>query len=397
MGAQIRALASFGDNPDKVEVVLPVGDVREMLAQLATKPQFQVYGMGIRYSYPDDVLAGLPAGPANTLVEVALPYCFNLPNDILLSVKAPGLQAAFVVLRKIWTELVENPSGADFYAADRVTYHNPTTLRTPTFPQKPELGPIPRCRGVNIERDRDTSGSYRYTKAQVFLNTDYPPTIADNQQEFQEAEGEVIACVLHVVNRLIDVYRLVTGSDYIQRVPAIHVTDLFFRSHNVGTHGASFGHGIRSAIMNRSENEMRGIAALLESGDELPVHDLLMLDAEASLESNRHILAVTHAFQALELFLEELLRQRLAASGLDARTVEGRLDTMWRTKERLRDLLREATGRSLLDERRLWEDFCTVYDQTRNKLIHAARDLDATKTRKAVQVCREVIQWLRSV
>lgn len=218
---------------------------------------------------------------------------------------------------------------------------------------------------------------YRYTKACIFFDTDCPPTITENQEDFVAAEKTAITSALRVVNRLVDVYRLRTGSDYIQRLPGIHVTDLFFRPHNVGSHGASFGHGIRSAIMNRSEIEIREIADLLASGTDLPIPDLLMLDAEASLENNQYTLAVVHVFQALELFLEEFLRGRLAATGSDAQI---ELDAVWRTKERLRDLVRKATGRS---------EFCTVYDQTRNRLIHAARDLDASRTRAAVNVCRK--------
>lgn len=231
----------------------------------------------------------------------------------------------------------------------------------------------------------------------MFLHTAYPAAIAADQEAFKRAESEVIERALQLANRLIDVYRLVTSSDYIQRLPAIHVTDLFFRDLNIGIHGASFGHGLRTAIMNRSEVEIRKITEVLRSGEDLPVQELLMLDATASFENNRYTLAVIHSFQALELFLEEFLRQRLTAAGLDAQAVDGRLDAVWRTKERLRDLLREAFGRSLVEERQLWDDFCTVYDQTRNKLIHAARELDAARTRKAIQVCRDVITWLESL
>ena len=106
---------------------------------------------------------------------------------------------------------------------------------------------------------------------------------------------------------------------------------------------------------------------------------------------------MVHAFQALELYLEEFLRVRLAAKGFAETVVENRLNSVWRTKERLKDILREATGHSLLEERQLWDDFCTVYDQTRNKLIHTARDLDTTRTRKAVQVCRDIIRWLETL
>jgi hypothetical protein len=394
---RIRAVASFGDDPSKVEVVLPIGDVRQMLSEVSTKPQFQVYGMSMRYSYPEEVLATLPPMPANTLVEVALPFCFHLPNGITLRVSHAGPPATIVALTKVWTSAATGSSTADYYATDRVTYHNSTTLRTPDFPQDPALGPIAQCSGVNVERERDATGMYRYTRARIFFDTTYPATIKEKDKEFSAAEKEVVMIALQVVNRLIDVYRLVTYSDYIQRLPAIHVTDLFFRQHNMGSHGASFGHGLRTAIMNRSEREMQEIAKLLRLGDELTLHEFLLLDAQASLEDNRFALAVIHAFQALELYLEEFLRARLVAKGLGEAVVEAKLKSVWRTKERLTDLLQEATGHNLLEERRLWDDFCTVYDQIRNKLIHSAHDLDTTRTRKTVQVCRDVIRWVETL
>src|SRR5579863_9653972 len=146
--------------------------------------------------------------------------------------------------------------------------------------------------------------------------------------------SQVICCLtiaLDIVNRVIDVYRLVTSSDYVQGLPAIHVTDLYFATHNIGSHGASFGHGIRGAVMNRSENEIRRTLALLQSGEDLPMHELLLLDADASLKSNRFTLSVIHAFQALELRLEEIIRNRLLAGGVVPSEVDAKIDAVWRT------------------------------------------------------------------
>jgi len=191
---------------------------------------------------------------------VALPFCFHLPNGLFLRVSLAGLPAMVVALQKVWTAVATGSSTADYYATDRVTYHNPTNLQTPNFPQDPVMGPTAQCSGVNIERERDSTGTYRYTRVQIFFDTTYSSTIKENNEEFARAEKEVVMIALQVVNRLIDVYRLVTRSDYVQRVPAIHVTDLFLRQHNLGSHGASFGHGIRTAIMNRSEGEVQEIA-----------------------------------------------------------------------------------------------------------------------------------------
>src|SRR6185503_16428046 len=129
-----------------------------------------------------------------------------------------------------------------------------------------------------------------------------------------------------VVNRIFDCYRFVTKEAHLQRLGAVYVTDLYYAAHNIGVHGADFGHGIGSAVMNRPERDLERMVALLKTGADLPVPELLFLDSEASLHANRLVLAVVHAFQALELFLGDFLRTRLAANGLDARTVDEKLD-----------------------------------------------------------------------
>src|SRR5262249_54533803 len=149
-----------------------------------------------------------------------------------------------------------------------------------------------------------------------------------------------------------------------------------------------------SAVMNRSERELERIAGLLKTGDDLPVPELLFLDSEASLHANRFVLTVVHAFQALELFIDDFLRTRLAATGLDALTVDKKLDQHWRTKERLKELLKEATGHALTENPALWDPFCNVYDQVRNRLIHAAKEVDKAKAELCLSTCQNVVEWL---
>ena len=72
----MRAVASFGDDPEKIVVVLPPGDPQVMLADVATKPNFQLFGTAFSYSYPEEELSKRPAQPANTLIEMGVPYCF---------------------------------------------------------------------------------------------------------------------------------------------------------------------------------------------------------------------------------------------------------------------------------------------------------------------------------
>jgi hypothetical protein len=75
--AKVRAVASFGDDPTKIEIILPPGDPQVMLADVTTKPNFQLFGTALSYSYPEEELAKRPAHPANTLIEIGVAYCFR--------------------------------------------------------------------------------------------------------------------------------------------------------------------------------------------------------------------------------------------------------------------------------------------------------------------------------
>lgn len=56
------------------------------------------------------------------------------------------------------------------------------------------------------------------------------------------------------------------------------------------------------------------------------------------------------------------------------------------------------TGHRLIDDDpKLWDRFCWAYDDIRNKLIHAARDLDYDRTDRALRACRDVSQWLNAM
>jgi hypothetical protein len=53
----MRAVANFGDDPTKVEIILPPGDPHVMLAEVTAKPDFQLFGAPLSYSYPESELA----------------------------------------------------------------------------------------------------------------------------------------------------------------------------------------------------------------------------------------------------------------------------------------------------------------------------------------------------
>jgi hypothetical protein len=393
----IRAVASFGDDPTKVEIILPIGEPNVMLAEVATKPNFQLFGTAFTYSYPDEELAKRPAQPANTLIELGVPYCFHVPVNTMLLLK-DSKSINHLVLKKVWTIRAEGSSNADYLSPTHILYHNNTSIKTPNFPSQPNLGPEQICTGINIEALKDNAGFYRYSLVWMFFNTAYRREVLTSENGSQTARSEVIVRAIAVLNRFIDIYRVVTNSAHIQRLSNVHVRDLFFQDHNIGFHGASFGHGISTAVMNRSGAELDEIARKAAVDEEISLWDLLFLDAEASLQSNAFTLAVVNAFQALELRLQDFLEKKMTTQGLSMAEIEERLGRIWRTKERLKDLVPSVCGRRVIDDdQRLWDRFCWAYEDIRNKLIHAARDLDHDRTEKAVKACRDIRQWLDAI
>jgi hypothetical protein len=395
--AEMRVVASFGDDPEKTVVLLPLGDPQVMLADVATKPSFQLFGTAFSYSYPEEEISKRPAQPANTLIEMGVPYCFHVPDNAMFELKQDAA-VSHLVFRKVWTTRAAGSSNADYRSPTRVLYHNKATVQTPNFPTEPDHGPEPICTGVNVEAEKDRSGLYRYSLVWMFLDTAYTRETLISKAGAESARSDMITRGVAAINRFIDIYRAVTKAAHVQRLASVHVRDIFFREHNIGFHGASFGHGIGTAAMNRSETELNAIARMCATGEDIATWDLLFLDADASLNSNSFALAVVNAFQALELRLEDFLERRMAHQGMQPADIEERLGRIWRTKERLKDLLPSLVGRRLIDDDpNLWNRLCWAYDDIRNKLIHAAGDLDHDKAERAISACCDVGAWLDTI
>jgi hypothetical protein len=316
----------------------------------------------------------------------------------MIELKEDARAISHLVFKKVWTGRAEGSSDTDYLSPTHVLYHNKTSIKTPHFPTEPDRGPEPICTGTNVEALKDKAGLYRYSLIWMFFDTAYTREMLTSKIGGETARSEMIARAVAVLNRFIDIYRVVTNNAHVQRLSSAHIRDIFFREHNIGFHGASFGHGIGTAVMNRAGSELNEISRKAATGEEIPPWQLLFLDAEASLETNAFTLAVVNAFQALELRLEDFLEKMMTTQGVPAAEIEERLGKVWRTKERLKDLVPSLSGRRLIDDDpNLWDRFCWAYDDIRNKLIHAARDLDHAKTERAIAACRDVRRWLDEI
>ncbi len=332
----------------------------------------------------------------NTIVEVNIPYCLHLPNGTELDVSTPekNLQAR-VICGKIWTTQAAGSSPVDIYAEDRTLYFNNGDVITPKLPVESTLGWQLQFTGKNVEKIKDGNGYFRFTKLQILLKTEYRKEQLENKEYLDKVSSEIREKVIEVVNYFLDVYRYVTKEEFVERLGSINITNVYLYEHNFGVYPVTMN--IQSAVMNRSRQEKDKMKEMLANGEKPPLYELLLLNSQLSFSKRMFTLSVVSSFQALEIFLENFLIQKYTEQGVAQLDIEAKLNRIWKTKERLKDLLKEATGHSLLENKILWDQWCTEYDQVRNEVIHRGKEIDQLETEKTLKLNQDVITWIKSI
>jgi len=333
----------------------------------------------------------------NTIVEVAIPFCLDLPQGDICKVDMPEKKySALVHLRKIWTKNSKGSSLVDLFEEDNVTYFANTEVMTPSVPQNDEDGYELLYQGKNVTKTRDNTGYFRYSKLFIEIDTNYSKEqLKDNSQYKETSLSEIREKTHEIVNRILDIYRFVTNENHIERLSDINIRDIYFVDHNIGFNFLKMGSGIESAIVNRPKTEIDAIRKTLKDGSPCPIYELLFLNAEASYHKRMFTLAVVESFQALEIFLENFLISKLNCV-LSEKEVDEKLGKTWRTKERLKTLLPEVGVKPPLEDRGLWDHWCTMYDKIRNEVIHKGKEIGATETRKTIDLNKEMVNWIKN-
>lgn len=341
------------------------------------------------------------------LIEAHIPYCLHLPNGTEVDIDLPDKDIkARVAFAKIWTQRAQEdgvPSDeTDFYMEDAPTYFNKSTMIGPKVPLRPEEGWDQYFTGRNIERMKDQNGTFRYTK----LFIEFEPKLTTEQMaklnELTKGEGETLLeqiseNALCVVNRIIDCYRYITKQEYIERLGSLSVNSIYFKKENWGFYRIGLVPGIETATMNRSKKEIDAIEKLLSGATPIPLYELLVLDSHSALERKALTLAVVESFQALEIMLENYLIAVFESKGVAKEEYEEKMDTHWKTKERLNLLLKETKGCALNENAALWDPWHTKYDKVRNEVIHQGKSISAKEAEETMKANEAVIVWVQGL
>lgn len=364
--------------------------IKEVMVELpmATK------NINTSYTFVDDVEK---SDFGNTIIEVHLPYCLHIPNKIGLDVYIPERDLmAQVFCRKIWTNKAIDSSETDIYAEDRTIYFNKGEIITPQFPIDPIIGWRPCFTGKNVENIKEEDGYFRFTKLQIFLKTNYSKEQLESNDGLEKINMEIREITFQIVNYLLDVYRYISEEEFVERLGSLIITNIYFYDYNIGFYPATME--IQSAIMNHSKQKIKSIKNILESGNKPPIYELLLLSADASFNKKMFILAIVSSFQGLEIYLEKFLISKYKQKNISDEEIENKLNLTWRTKERLKKLLEEETGHSLIRENKeLWDKWCVKYDKVRNEVIHKNKEMNQEETEQTLKINCDIISWIKSI
>lgn len=334
-------------------------------------------------------------GPGQIVVEAHLPYCLHLPEILDLKIKRDNSSEIRVFHKKIWTDRAKESLSIDILCENKVTFYNKGTILSPKFPIKEEEGWEQYFTGKNVEKVSDQNGTFRYTKVMILIPNTYSKEEIENGSE--KLLNKISDEALSAINNLLDVYKYVTKSDYIERLGYLSVNNYYFVDFNIGYYPCSAGFGIQSAVMNRSHEEIKRIGSMLALGEKPPLHELLMLNASFSLKKNALTLAVVESFQALEVFLEHYLFTKYKTHNLSEKEVNTILRKKWNIKTRLKECLLELTGFKISSRWPLWEAWCTAYDKVRNEVIHRGKTPSQKEAENILKMNVELVETVSNL
>ena len=214
-------------------------------------------------------------------------------------------------------------------------------------------------------------------------------------------------------NRLIEVYRHVTGHFHIRRVPAdeIYQAEIqWFQSDELlgGTHYVSFGQGMTLQPTGLDEEMLNEFRSWLSTTKGIPVFFDLFRDANDRLDRSEYRMAVIDARTALEVFVDEVLLgyfhsqkttiecacRILGVQPRDDETLETALDS-GRINRKLGHALKVALGLDLHDGNPdLWQRWLKA-KKLREKGAHQGRESGREEAIEAVNTVGEIIDNIR--
>ncbi|MGB2841531.1 MAG: hypothetical protein WBC40_03495 [Halobacteriota archaeon] len=244
----------------------------------------------------------------------------------------------------------------------------------------------------NCELDKDERGFFRLTQV----------TITIRQIERYEFDEEIkyFDTALKIINRLIDVYRYVTKEYHIKKITEEDV--MAYSINIIGpidiTGPRSLGYFQNGVIPLRediSPKEHLEIKRLLKDNEQIPISDLLLLDAKNFIRLGDYRRTIIESIIAIEPCIEKFVGQKLAERGVSKKHREDFFNNVTLSSQ-IKGLLKLLVKPEELDYQ-LIEDLATT-NKLRNKIVHEnvnVVNVSKLNAEKAINCTERIISFIR--
>lgn len=245
---------------------------------------------------------------------------------------------------------------------------------------------VAKANRVEIRYDR--LGRVAFTSVDILF-----PRLVANQDEH-----ELRRMVLAVLNRLIEVYRFTTGEYYLESIPMHELreydTSIIKEDGSKApemAHSGTFGYGLTLARYAPIPDMSR---QLLLTGAEVPVPDLLLLNARREYLLEDYRIAVVQAETAFEALVDEVVSHYYRATGRSDAEVDVILNNTG-LKNLLKDHIPKCCTNAFVgtQEYTTWES--DLYS-LRNAVVHRGASVDAAVVNKAIDAGEKAMKWIAS-
>ena len=236
----------------------------------------------------------------------------------------------------------------------------------------------------NVEMKHDRLGRVSFSK--MFI--EFPQRVE---------ETEIENATLRVINRIIDVYRYTKGEFFLERIPRTELRRLQIMT--------KLDNGQLDSEVIMREPQGAGVtlarfadipseaARILESGDELPVHSILLLNARRERFFENYRLAIVEAETAFEVYVDTIIVSHYRREGLSEAEITSKLDAG--LKNLLKDHIPKVCGEHFVGtaEHSDWEK--KAYHR-RNAVVHDGASADDLGAEEAITCVEAAIHWMSS-
>ena len=248
---------------------------------------------------------------------------------------------------------------------------------------------------MNCERKNDKKGFFRYTEVTVLMA--YERTNVMDSKFW----SEIMDKSLNAINRLIEVYRYITGDYYAERLTNEY-------SEVVRKHGEmeilkfELHPKLIPFIGDKKEGVHRRLKDFLAEDKPVPIFENILLNAEDLLLKEDYRLAVLEAVIALEVYLHDFLENKFKNNKKYDEPLINHLLKRPDINLRLKELLELATGKKLHEwNKSLWDEWDSGKDgvkKLRNDITHRKKiTVTPEEAKNAINTIEEIIRCIKKL